>query len=409
MSSVQTNNTDKHLSLKDAAQMLAVSKETLIEWNDSNILKPTVTQDGQVVYPQSQIEKFLAIYRLSQNNQSTLQAKPSGFVVETEKHLSYPTANTNESSLSKGYYETESKRLRIIAASSAFAVVLTFVTVTFITHKNTSVNFDSETSRSANVSNETINNLDSLQENNEKSAVAAFVSIPEDNRHSVTEEYLVQPSPVGDQFGTVPLSASASRANVGTEDQSLAINLTAMESSQKKGLLSQGFSFNILIAFLALGMLSLAFALRRQFAFQTNIANFTTPSTPGMSNSPYPRKVLEVNQKTDGAVVVSFQGREFKISKPELSSESDQFIERLITRTGVDEKEINYDILDDSDFKLKTPLSRLVTRLGFVGLKRELFFPRTSKNMVLFRKYLTSEDLSSMGITLEQISDEFLN
>jgi hypothetical protein len=72
-------------------------------------------------------------------------------------------------------------------------------------------------------------------------------------------------------------------------------------------------------------------------------------------------------------------------------------------------KEIDYDSYNDTEIRLNAPLSKLVTRLGFVGIKRDLFFPRTSKNRVLFRKYLTEKDLTSMNLTTEQISSEFLN
>jgi hypothetical protein len=72
-------------------------------------------------------------------------------------------------------------------------------------------------------------------------------------------------------------------------------------------------------------------------------------------------------------------------------------------------KEIDYDTFKDEEIRFSAPLSKLVTRLGFVGIKRDLFFPRTSKNRVLFRRYLTEEDLISMNLTTEQIANEFLS
>ncbi|MBI2611747.1 hypothetical protein HYW54_03310 [Candidatus Gottesmanbacteria bacterium] len=115
------------------------------------------------------------------------------------------------------------------------------------------------------------------------------------------------------------------------------------------------------------------------------------------------KMVLEVDQNIDGTVVINFQGKLYKISKPEFDSESDQLIERLMDLVQPDTKEIEYDGLKDEQLKLSTPLSRLVTRLGFVGLKRDLFFPRTSKQRVYFRRYLTHNDLVVMNITTEQI------
>jgi hypothetical protein len=74
-----------------------------------------------------------------------------------------------------------------------------------------------------------------------------------------------------------------------------------------------------------------------------------------------------------------------------------------------DVKEIDYDAIKDREIRLSAPLSKLVTRLGFVGIKRDLFFPRTSKNRVLFRRYLTQKDLTSMNLSIGQISGEFLS
>lgn len=118
-------------------------------------------------------------------------------------------------------------------------------------------------------------------------------------------------------------------------------------------------------------------------------------------------KIIEVGQKTDGTIVLYFGGKEYKVSKPELYSESDQFIEKLmdIVKPGV--KEIEYVIPKDEAMDMTTPLSRLVTRLGFVGVKRDLFFPRTSKDRVLFRKYLTMQDLIDMNLTTDKILNDF--
>jgi hypothetical protein len=106
----------------------------------------------------------------------------------------------------------------------------------------------------------------------------------------------------------------------------------------------------------------------------------------------------------DGTVVVYFQGKEFKICKPELYSESDRFIEKLMKILTPDMKQFEYGIGGNMEFT--TPLSRLVTRLGFVGIKRELFFPRTSKDRVLFRKYVTADDLDNMGLSSDDILTE---
>ena len=74
-----------------------------------------------------------------------------------------------------------------------------------------------------------------------------------------------------------------------------------------------------------------------------------------------------------------------------------------LTNSG--EKAIEYDAISDESLALSSPLSKIVTRLGFVGLKRDLFFPRTSKSRVYFRKFLTLNDLFSMNLTIEDLSD----
>jgi hypothetical protein len=156
---------------------------------------------------------------------------------------------------------------------------------------------------------------------------------------------------------------------------------------------------NILLALFAMGVLSIPFIFKRQPEIQ-------------LSDSPESQeeqRILEVNQKTDGTVVLCFRGQEYKVSRPELDSESDQFIERLMGLVTPDVKEIDYDAIKDREIRLSAPLSKLVTRLGFVGIKRDLFFPRTSKNRVLFRRYLTQKDLTSMNLSIGQISGEFLS
>jgi hypothetical protein len=129
----------------------------------------------------------------------------------------------------------------------------------------------------------------------------------------------------------------------------------------------------------------------------------------GFSDGSGYERMLEVDQKMDGTVVLYSQGKEYKLCKPELDSESDQFIERLMELAHPDQKEIDYDKGYDQNVRLTTPLSKLVTRLGFVGVKRNLFFPRTSKNKVLFRRYITKQDLDAMKLNISQVSKELFH
>ena len=165
---------------------------------------------------------------------------------------------------------------------------------------------------------------------------------------------------------------------------------------------------NIILTVLSVGLFSALFVFRKNHAFVTKkpVAADFEPNL--LIKNTDDRKVIEIDQKTDGAVTMYFQGKEFKISKPELDSESDQFISRLMELVLPGVKEIDYDIQSDEKMKVSAPLSKLVTRLGFVGIKRDLFFPRTSKTKVLFRKYITEQDLVSMKLSENQILNEFL-
>ncbi|HVZ11493.1 MAG TPA: MerR family transcriptional regulator, partial [Patescibacteria group bacterium] len=77
------------LSLQEAAQKLGVSVDTLLEWNEHRILKPTITPEGQLAYPEEQINQFLQI----------------GTVGSVEE-VSRPQAISSEKSQSKGLYKT---------------------------------------------------------------------------------------------------------------------------------------------------------------------------------------------------------------------------------------------------------------------------------------------------------------
>src|SRR6266480_243436 len=66
MNTAQQNNLQNLLTLKQAAEKLQVPVETLLLWNQNNILKPTITPDGQVGYAPEQINQFLTIRQLIQ-------------------------------------------------------------------------------------------------------------------------------------------------------------------------------------------------------------------------------------------------------------------------------------------------------------------------------------------------------
>src|SRR6266700_4093672 len=59
MDSAAPENPNKLQTLKQAAQRLAVTIDDLLKWNKQNILKPTISKDGELGYTQEQISKFL--------------------------------------------------------------------------------------------------------------------------------------------------------------------------------------------------------------------------------------------------------------------------------------------------------------------------------------------------------------
>src|SRR6185369_10185069 len=66
MDTARTNNLEKLITLKQAAELLNVSIETLLSWNQHNILKPTITQEGEIGYTQDQFKQFLIIRQAAQ-------------------------------------------------------------------------------------------------------------------------------------------------------------------------------------------------------------------------------------------------------------------------------------------------------------------------------------------------------
>lgn len=212
-------------------------------------------------------------------------------------------------------------------------------------------------------------------------------------------------STVFDTNGNIKVSK-----NDPSENELLATALGVTGVSKGQAIVRQNSSSATVFAFIILGFIALYFvhSTRRQLlpVSAKGHHNSLALSPVGSVQQIEKPKILELKQKTDGSVVTYFQGKEYKISKPELDSESDKFIERLMQLAPVGIKEIEYDALSDDKLALSAPLSKVVTRLGFVGLKRDLFFPRTSKTRVLFRRYITLDDLFAMNMTIDQISQE---
>ena len=354
------------LSLENTAKILSVPVETLLSWNEHNILKPTVSPTGQVVYRQDQIDQFLAIQKLTPLSGIEQFAETQPFRKPRATFLTTPILAFVISFISTA------------AISQYFITGLAPLPESLsgqITQSESDIVYP-PTAKSP-IDPELIGNL--TTDNLSYSQIANISSSKE-----VVD-------PVFDTAG-----------NIRDEPESHGLLATVLLTggiTPGSNPPNPAFSPNLTLILLSLLILSLPL-LFKKYSKLDNLA------VAGIDNE---QVVLELNQKTDGSVVLCFQGQEFKVCKPELDSESDQFIERLmgLVRSGV--KEVDYDVSNDTEFKLNAPLSKLVTRLGFVGIKRDLFFPRTSKNRVLFRRYLTQSDLDSMDLSLSRLSREMLS
>jgi hypothetical protein len=353
---MELRNKEQLFSLKETADRLGVDGQTLILWNENNILKPTITLEGVVGYKEEQIKQFVEIQNLLNNGQvphpAIVQRKQKHFsgIVLTAFGISFLGTIIGLNIIFKPQAETA----KIPEVASADRSVENYLTANNITYSET-----------------------------------ASYPPAKGNSNSVFDDG-------GNIKGTT--------ANKSV----LAANNFYDGIIQNTSQVSQPNDLNLLLIILAFGTLSIPLILKKHPAYApVNTAVGAEIKATDLPTTVAEQRILEVNQKTDGTVVLSFQGQEYKVSKPELDSESDQFIERLMGLVGNGTKEIDYDAGLDQEIKLSAPLSKIVTRLGFVGLKRDLFFPRTSKNRVLFRRYLTQNDLAGMNLSPELIKRDF--
>lgn len=508
---------EKFYTLKHAAELLGISVETLLEWNDNNILKPTITQSGEIGYKEEQINKFLEIQKLvqirktdsenpdiSQQNQAfevksgedeplqnpyldgggyptnTLsQPNPSETIEQISSNIHHNnTANSYPKIKEVKFSKIKKNKLRSFGLISSFSFIIVLLIVITFTQQNKlnlPLKYNTATSQGkpnnleiasqSQISkvkflgsgtpalqvpiegrNTSDNNLDNTgiaaAENKlgasnaifEKESASTSASIQ--NQIPVValleqngkEDITSGSNPININYGAIANFASKpncpncfkgmdttvfdDNGNIKGETSAKDLLTTTLGTTgilQNEKPVRQTINSNILLAFLTLGLLSVIFAFKKQPAYSLEKSKGSPTLSPNFANDAQKQRILEIDQKTDGSVVLYFQGKEYKISKPELNSESDQFIERLLDFAPENVKEISYDIIKDEKIRLNAPLSKLVTRLGFVGLKRDLFFPRTSKNSVLFRRFITRQDLISMGLTPDQISRVLVN
>lgn len=458
MEPAQPTVPENFYTLKQAAELLNVSAETLLEWNDNNILKPTITPNGIIGYKVEQINKFLEIQKLVQkklfsHEQNTKQQllnhrEDSSARIPPQPNISKSTVDNETKISSNNTYKKEypGRSHKFIGLGIMMTIILlgvlslsvfTFGQRFLKTQPNHNSAFLEYTT-----------NKNGLQDSNSSSIFVPLNSVVLSAKNSDTAieasgeaklvtSYAISETQTKDltrlnkafniNFGEIANFASKPscptcfkdmdtnvfddkgniRGDVSTKDLlATTIGTTGLIQSNKSE--KQSANNVLLLTFLTLGLLSIVVAFRKS-AYSEGINDTRLSVQTGPQSEPAVLKILELDQKTDGAVVLYFKGKEYKISKPELNSESDQFIERLMEYSYGNNKEVSYDIMKDDKINLNAPLSKLVTRLGFVGLKRDLFFPRTSKSRVLFRKYLTIEDLAAIGLTEDQISKELIN
>ncbi len=407
MDSAHPENSFDHFSLKQTADILNVSVDTLIEWNDNNIFKPTITKDGEVCYKKEQIEKFLEIQKSLQNINTALQKAPlmvhKSLPLQSEiSEPGFPNQqikNPQSEKINKPYLK-HSKTARTFIPT----FILTFFTI--FTLATSLISLANKKNPNTGLKKESIS-LDSSVKNLTNEKDESYIPPSQQGYESLNNPELKS-------IDSVALRDLASRPNIGTSEKISNIDKLSIDLGIKSTVPDNGTSKNryLIIPLISLPAAILIFLYyKKQLAYNSLGQGVLEDKLVSSTSDFYPldQKVLEINQKTDGTVVLNLLSDEIKISKPELGSESDQFIERLLSFTSNNIKEVNYDLLNDKEIKLNAPLSKLVTRLGFVGLKRDLFFPRTSKNSVLFRKYLTETDLISMGLTLERVVKELSN
>lgn len=464
MDTARPNNSGRLITLKEASERLNVSIETLLSWNQHNILKPTITTEGHVGYTEEQLDQFLTtIHQVIQfanphskpSSTNLMNTQVNSPVLTSES----PATNHSSEKLSK---INNSKRLsskRMISLSIIAIVVTAALTQEGMLTSSNTMQQDQQTFRNVlgiQTSKLTLSEkfLAALP-TQLKSEETSQKSFQHENNESVFKEKTTSPvlyetktnndeeqddTPIlsakqGSDYkinnnfaienindypstaffnptATDETSAIDKYGNIrgDVENDTLATVVGRIDEMVRSGSLQQSnTAATSQLLVILLGFFAIIFAFQKQLAFVYPGKKLSIPQdsfiNPVALTS---QKVLEVDQKTDGTVVFYFQGNEYKISKPELNSESDQFIERLMTFTQPNLKEIEYDTAMTGAIKFTTPLSRLVTRLGFVGIKRDLFFPRTSKNTVLFRKYLTQQDLAVMNLTTSQVLDDLI-
>jgi hypothetical protein len=469
------NRQNRLLSLKEAAETLNVSVETLILWNEHNILKPTITIQGEIGYTQDQINQFIDILQFSKRSEkNSFEANNTTFHAQNmpaddqSTHENTPTDNIPALKIKTNQSVENGIRPFSPLLISSFAILLGLLIIALFTQKNTLKTLTNQYQANKNQSgnknklssqasgyklsernisapiqlkndvglDRNLNIEDKNASRDKITALSALLGL-KTSKPSIREQTPIASllqiqtatnrkisgnSAISENSGDTSAPFFASKINKNDSDN-LAIDDDGKirDDSTKTDTLSTtlggigGVIGNtslkpnadpkIQLIFLSITLLAGVFLFQKQLAYAVGKPQSAKKKASDSVTYNPSQKVLELDQKTDGTVVLYFNGKELKISKPELYSESDRFIERLMALSA-GTKELDYDSLRDEEVDLTTPLSKLVTRLGFVGIKRELFFPRTAKHRVFFRRYLTQKDLVAMNLSKDRISND---
>ncbi|MGE5042204.1 MAG: hypothetical protein ACM3IJ_04860 [Candidatus Levyibacteriota bacterium] len=388
----------KLLTQTQAAEKLAVSLMLLESWNTSNVLSPEQIIDGQNYYSEEQISLFLKIRQLSHDQKIAQEQK------EQEEQATAPVSTPKAAPGKRHFFPLYSSYavVLVILLISAFALAPKPEDKTADVASARQEIADAATASTNALKNNLANQRLGTQTTALQETPTPFLVAEKANVHAEDVTTLASVAQSNNTENVIDGGKIKGNAN-----ETLATTLGGVESMAGADTIQQ-VSVNPIsgMVILTAGLLSVVLLFPKRYAFAgLSPKGGDVPSPKNIAVIPSER-VIEVNQKTDGTIILDLSGKEYKISKPELYSESDQFFGRLMELIGPGTKEIDYVLASDNKISLSTPLSRLATRLGFVGIKRDLFFPRTSKDRVLFRKYLTAQDLVDMNINEQQVIAE---
>src|SRR5260221_3212315 len=132
MDPIRANNSVKLFTLQEAAKQLAVSIDTLLTWNEHNILKPTITLEGSIGYSEEQLQHFMQI-RSATLLAQTHTAVQTPEVLAQEPFQKNPFLTTTAPMNNVPKQKTSSSFPKLHYASPLFmsAVILVFAVIAF--------------------------------------------------------------------------------------------------------------------------------------------------------------------------------------------------------------------------------------------------------------------------------------